>query len=73
MDKATELKVRIAGSPLRQADVARHLGMDVTLLSKYLNGIRDLPENFEADFNRAFESAASEASQRLLESARVPA
>ncbi len=66
---------REAGSPSwasRQERVAVEMGIDRSLLSRYLRGLRKPPEDFEARLNatlsrlEAAERAAQEARERVL-------
>lgn len=66
------LRARIINMGLTQEKVAAHLGVDVTLFSRYLRGIRPMPEGFAAkvhaklDLLEAADQAAEEARARVL-------
>lgn len=66
--QARELKARVAASPLRQFEIAKHLGIDESQFSRLLNGIAPLPEGFENALTAAMRAAAEERAKRLLES-----
>ena len=78
-DGCPRLRGRIAEIGVRHVDLAAALGMDPSLLSRYLNGRRDPPEGFQArvlavlDRLAAAERAADEARQRVLAGDEPPA
>ena len=66
------LRGRVARSPLTQERFAKDLGIEPTLFSRILRGLRPMPEGFEArvtaalDRLEAAERAAQEARERVL-------
>ena len=66
------IKTRLARLGIPQERVALEMGIDRSLLSRYLRGLRKPPEGFEARLNatldklEAAERAATEARERVL-------
>lgn len=52
-DTLTKMRVALLTSRVRQVDVAMHLGIAESELSRFLNGRRRLPEGFEQRFYQA--------------------
>ncbi len=67
-----KLRGRIAELGVRKGDVARELGMDQALFSRYLNGRQPSPADFERRVTAALdrleqaEQAADKARQKVL-------
>ena len=68
----SKLRARIAEIGLTQERVALEMGIDRALLSRYLNGLRTLPPEFEKKVNAALdlleraEKAGQKARDRVL-------
>lgn len=70
------LKRRIAQSGYTQERVALKLGIDPALLSRYLRGLRPMPDGFDSRVHAVLDrleradAAAEEARQRVLSEGR---
>lgn len=73
MDKAMELKLKVAATPLRQFEIAQQMGIDRSIFSRIINGSLPIPETFEADLQRAMSALAEEKARKLIESVGAPA
>ena len=72
-----EIRSRLARLGIPQERVALEMGIDRSLFSRYLRGLRKPPEGFEARLNatldklEAAERAATEARERVLAGGEV--
>ena len=70
--RSSDIKTRIFRLGIPQERVALEMGIDRSLFSRYLRGLRKPPEGFEARLNatldrlEAAEKAANEARERVL-------
>lgn len=64
--QAIEMKRKLVGTGIRQADIADALGVDQAVVSRYLNGRRGIPDDFPERFERAFDSLCIERARQLL-------
>ena len=62
-------RARIAGTPLRQHEIAKAMGKTEAWLSKILNGQVPMPADFEMRLEAGIKAAAEKAAKALLDAA----